>query len=65
MLLCEGEMSDVVFVVGGEAGQGLNVVETILIKFLKASGLYIYSSKEYMSVVRGDVNYCNNSCFRS
>jgi len=49
-------MSDVVFVVGGEAGQGLNVVETILIKFLKASGLYIYSSKEYMSVVRGGVN---------
>ena len=49
-------MSDVVFVIGGEAGQGLNVVENILIKFLKASGLYIYSSKEYMSVVRGGVN---------
>ena len=49
-------MNEINILIGGQAGQGLNAVEGILVKFLKKNNYYIYSSKEYMSRVRGGIN---------
>jgi 2-oxoglutarate ferredoxin oxidoreductase subunit alpha len=49
-------MDEINLLIGGQAGQGLNAVEGILVKFLKKNKYYIYSSKEYMSRVRGGIN---------
>ncbi len=43
-------------VLGGAAGQGINTTEEILTKVLKQSGFNIFSTKEYMSRVRGGIN---------
>jgi 2-oxoglutarate ferredoxin oxidoreductase subunit alpha len=43
-------------VLGGQAGQGVNTVENIIIRMFKLSGYHIYATKEYMSRVRGGVN---------
>lgn len=43
-------------VICGEAGQGIQTVETILVQALKRSGYHIFSTKEYMSRVRGGYN---------
>jgi len=43
-------------VLGGQAGQGINTVESVLVKAFKASGYHIYATKEYMSRVRGGIN---------
>lgn len=40
----------------GEAGQGIQTIETLLVKFLKSSGFNVFSGKEYMSRVRGGSN---------
>lgn len=40
----------------GEAGQGIQTVETILAQAIKRSGYNIFSTKEYMSRVRGGQN---------
>jgi len=40
----------------GEAGQGIQTVETILVQALKRTGYHIFSTKEYMSRVRGGYN---------
>lgn len=40
----------------GEAGQGVNSIESILIRLLKQSGLHVFATKEYMSRVRGGTN---------
>ncbi|HNZ30390.1 MAG TPA: 2-oxoacid:acceptor oxidoreductase family protein, partial [Candidatus Goldiibacteriota bacterium] len=47
---------DVSIVLSGEAGQGIQSIETILIKIIKQSGYNIFATKEYMSRVRGGVN---------
>jgi 2-oxoglutarate ferredoxin oxidoreductase subunit alpha len=47
---------DVSIVLCGEAGQGIQTVETILVKAIKKSGYHVFSTKEYMSRVRGGEN---------
>ena len=47
---------DVSLVLCGEAGQGIQTVEALLIGAFKATGYHIFSSKEYMSRVRGGEN---------
>lgn len=49
MMKIEG---DAALVLGGEAGQGIQTVEALLIRAFKATGYHIFSSKEYMSRVR-------------
>jgi 2-oxoglutarate ferredoxin oxidoreductase subunit alpha len=48
--------SDLSIVLAGEAGQGLQLIENILVKVLKKAGYNVFASKEYMSRVRGGVN---------
>ncbi len=43
-------------VLAGEAGQGIQTVEYILIRILKLSGYNVFASKEYMSRIRGGTN---------
>lgn len=45
------------FVIGGAAGQGINTVEQQLISYLTQSGFFFHSCKDYMSRVRGGVNF--------
>lgn len=47
---------DISLVLCGEAGQGIQTVETILAQAIKKSGYHIFSTKEYMSRVRGGQN---------
>ncbi|MGC9516579.1 MAG: 2-oxoacid:acceptor oxidoreductase subunit alpha [Methanomicrobiales archaeon] len=47
---------DVSVVLCGEAGQGIQTVENILVKTVKNSGYNVFSTKEYMSRVRGGLN---------
>jgi 2-oxoglutarate ferredoxin oxidoreductase subunit alpha len=47
---------DVSIVICGEAGQGIQTVESILIQAVKFGGYHVCSSKEYMSRVRGGEN---------
>lgn len=47
---------DVSIVICGEAGQGIQTVESILIQAVKLGGYNVFSSKEYMSRVRGGEN---------
>lgn len=49
-------MNDISIVLCGEAGQGIETIEDILTKFLKASRYNIFSAREYMSRIRGGVN---------
>ncbi|MDY0328040.1 MAG: 2-oxoacid:acceptor oxidoreductase subunit alpha [Arcobacteraceae bacterium] len=42
--------------IGGAAGTGINTLEKILIEALKKSGYYVFSTKEFMSRVRGGSN---------
>lgn len=44
--------NDISIVLCGEAGQGIQTVEAILVKAIKKSGYNVFSSKEYMSRVR-------------
>ncbi|WP_373035942.1 2-oxoacid:acceptor oxidoreductase subunit alpha [Sulfurimonas sp.] len=46
----------VAILIGGAAGTGIDTLEKILSDTLKKSGYYIFSSKEYMSRVRGGSN---------
>ena len=48
--------NDVSIVLCGEAGQGIQTVENIIVKALKNSGYNVFSTKEYMSRVRGGEN---------
>jgi len=48
--------SDVSVVIAGAAGQGIKTIEKILSIILKDKGLYIFSTSEYMSRVRGGIN---------
>ncbi len=47
---------DVSIVLCGEAGQGIQTVEHILMQTLKLSGYHVFSSEEYMSRIRGGSN---------
>ncbi len=43
-------------VLGGEAGQGVQYIETMLVRVAKESGYHVFATKEYMSRVRGGIN---------
>lgn len=47
---------DISIVLCGEAGQGIQTVEGILVQAIKMAGYHVFSSKEYMSRVRGGDN---------
>ncbi len=47
---------DLVIVLAGEAGQGIQAIENILALLLKRSGYNIFSTSEFMSRVRGGTN---------
>ena len=47
---------DVSIVLCGEAGQGIQTVEEILVQAVKLGGYHVFSSKEYMSRIRGGEN---------
>jgi 2-oxoglutarate ferredoxin oxidoreductase subunit alpha len=44
-------------VIAGEAGQGLKTVEAMLTKTFSRHGYYLFSTKDYMSRVRGGHNF--------
>jgi len=43
-------------VICGQAGQGIKTVESLLTGIMKQSGLHVFSSKEFMSRIRGGMN---------
>ncbi|HEX7502688.1 MAG TPA: 2-oxoacid:acceptor oxidoreductase family protein, partial [Acidobacteriota bacterium] len=43
-------------VLAGEAGQGIQSIEALLSRILKQEGYHLFSTKEYMSRIRGGVN---------
>jgi 2-oxoglutarate ferredoxin oxidoreductase subunit alpha len=47
---------DVSIVLCGQAGQGIKTIELILVHVLKKSGYNVFSTKEYMSRIRGGSN---------
>ncbi len=47
---------DISIVLCGEAGQGIQTVEEILVQAVKLDGYNVFSSKEYMSRIRGGEN---------
>lgn len=50
------ERDDVSVVLCGQAGQGIQTVEQILVRCLKRSGFNVFGTKEYMSRIRGGSN---------
>lgn len=54
--LISGFNKEVSIVLCGEAGQGIQTVEHILIQTLKLSGYHVFSTQEYMSRIRGGSN---------
>lgn len=54
--MAEGHTHDLTIVLCGEAGQGIQTVETLLTRVLKRSGYHVFATKEYMSRVRGGHN---------
>ena len=49
-------INNVTIVLGGQAGQGIQTIEFILSRVLKRSGYHVFSTKEYMSRIRGGLN---------
>jgi len=47
---------DVSLVLCGQAGSGVQTVEHLLVRLLKAAGYHVFATKEYMSRVRGGLN---------
>jgi 2-oxoglutarate/2-oxoacid ferredoxin oxidoreductase subunit alpha len=47
---------DLSIVLSGEAGQGLQTLEQLMIKVIKLSGYHVYSYSEFMSRIRGGNN---------
>lgn len=47
---------DFQIVVGGAAGQGLQVIETLLTNLFRRAGYYVHATKEFMSRIRGGCN---------
>jgi 2-oxoglutarate/2-oxoacid ferredoxin oxidoreductase subunit alpha len=52
----DSSRKDISIVLCGEAGQGIQTVESILVQAIKKSGYNVFSTKEYMSRVRGGEN---------
>jgi 2-oxoglutarate ferredoxin oxidoreductase subunit alpha len=52
----EERLSDISIVLAGEAGQGVQSIESILTSLAKRSGYHVFATKEYMSRVRGGIN---------
>jgi 2-oxoglutarate ferredoxin oxidoreductase subunit alpha len=50
------KMEDINIVVAGEAGQGIQSIESVTVAALKKNGYHVFATKEYMSRVRGGVN---------
>jgi 2-oxoglutarate ferredoxin oxidoreductase subunit alpha len=48
--------NDYSIVISGEAGQGIDTVNELLLKTFKTSNLNVFSTKEYMSRIRGGCN---------
>lgn len=53
--------SELAVVLSGEAGQGIKTIENLMIHILKRDGYCVFSSKEYMSRIRGG---CNSTTIR-
>ena len=53
MAIFKGELA---IVLAGEAGQGIQTIETLLTGLLKSGGYHVFATKEYMSRVRGGLN---------
>ncbi len=49
-------MKDISIVLCGEAGQGIQTVEKILVSVLKRSGYFVFAAREFMSRIRGGSN---------
>ena len=49
-------MMDMNLIIGGEAGQGLNTLETLMLPVLKEAGFHLFAAKDIMSRIRGGVN---------
>lgn len=49
-------IDDLVIVIAGQAGQGIQIIENILSSLLKRSGYNFFSTSELMSRVRGGLN---------
>ncbi len=47
---------DLSFLVSGEAGQGLQTFEQLMVRVFKLSGLHVFSYSEFMSRIRGGNN---------
>ncbi len=47
---------DISIVLAGAAGQGIETFENLLISIMKTTGYNVFSTKEYMSRVRGGIN---------
>jgi 2-oxoglutarate/2-oxoacid ferredoxin oxidoreductase subunit alpha len=54
--MSESFKEDISVVLCGEAGQGIQTVEEILVQAVKLGGYHVFSSKEYMSRIRGGEN---------
>jgi 2-oxoglutarate ferredoxin oxidoreductase subunit alpha len=48
--------NDFTIMIGGSAGSGINMIEGLLIDTFASMGYYVFSTKEYMSRVRGGSN---------
>ena len=49
-------MKDISIVLCGEAGQGIQTVEKILVSILRRSGYFVFAAREFMSRIRGGSN---------
>jgi 2-oxoglutarate ferredoxin oxidoreductase subunit alpha len=56
VLMSRSAKKDVAIVVAGQAGQGIQTIESILTMVLKRSGYHVFATKEYMSRIRGGSN---------
>ena len=54
--MSRSEKRDVTIVLAGQAGQGIQTIGSILTMVLKKSGYQVFSTKEYMSRIRGGSN---------
>ncbi|MGB5910488.1 MAG: 2-oxoacid:acceptor oxidoreductase subunit alpha [Promethearchaeia archaeon] len=55
-MVSQNNKEDLAIVLCGAAGQGIQTVEALLTRTLKRSGYYVFTTREYMSRVRGGVN---------
>jgi 2-oxoglutarate ferredoxin oxidoreductase subunit alpha len=50
------KQDEITIVIAGEAGQGVQAIEGILVAVVRCEGMHIFTTKEYMSRVRGGIN---------